>query len=150
MQNVNPDLQPYLKELEDRMKKPLNEQIEDLKIAGAKFLQSIDKIIESLDKFDPDQVTCSVDDKKVDCRIVSCHLKSDAMIYPQQESADVYDFSVSYTHLSFSHNRWLRFICLQRRLVAEPPIFWVWSLGSVCRLQGAESTVEWAKLIFPG
>ena len=67
MQNVNPDLQPYLKELEDRMKKPLNEQIEDLKIAGAKFLQSIDKIIESLDKFDPDQVTCSVDDKKVDC-----------------------------------------------------------------------------------
>ena len=67
MQNVNPDLQPYLKELEDRMKKPLNEQIEDLKIAGAKFLQSIDKIIESLDKFEPDQVTCSVDDKKVDC-----------------------------------------------------------------------------------
>ena len=67
MQKVNPDLQPYLKELEDRMKKPLNEQIEDLKIAGAKFLQSIDKIIESLDKFDPDQVTCSVDDKKVDC-----------------------------------------------------------------------------------
>ena len=67
MQNVNPDLQPYLKELEDRMKKPLNEQIEDLKIAGAKFLQSIDKIIESLDKFEPDQVTCSVDDKQVDC-----------------------------------------------------------------------------------
>ena len=67
MQKVNPALQPYLKELEDRMKKPLNEQIEDLKIAGANFLQSIDKIIESLDKFEPDQVTCSVDDKKVDC-----------------------------------------------------------------------------------
>ena len=67
MQNVNPDLQPYLKELEDRMSKPLTEQIEDLKIAGAKFLQSIDKLIASMDKFDPDQVTCSVDDKKVDC-----------------------------------------------------------------------------------
>ena len=67
MPNVNKSLQPYLKELEDRMKKPLNEQIEDLKIAGAKFLQSIDKIIESLDKFEPDQVTCSVDDKQVDC-----------------------------------------------------------------------------------
>ena len=67
MQKVNPDLQPYLKELEDRMSKPLNEQIEDLKIAGAKFLQSIDKLIASMDKFDPDQVTCSVDDKEVDC-----------------------------------------------------------------------------------
>ena len=67
MQNVNPDLQPYLKELEDRMKKPLNEQIEDLKIAGAKFLQSIDKLIASMDKFDPEKVTCSVDDKEVDC-----------------------------------------------------------------------------------
>ena len=67
MQNVNPDLRPYLKELEDAMNKPLNEQIEDLKIAGAKFLQSIDKIIASLDKFDPDKVTCSVDDQEVDC-----------------------------------------------------------------------------------
>ena len=67
MSNVNKSLQPYLKELEDAMNKPLDKQIEDLKIAGAKFLQSIDKIIESLDKFDPDQVTCSVDDKKVDC-----------------------------------------------------------------------------------
>ena len=67
MPNVNKSLQPYLKELEDAMSKSIPEQIEDLKIAGAKFLQSIDKIIESLDKFDPDQVTCSVDDKKVDC-----------------------------------------------------------------------------------
>ena len=67
MQKVNPDLQPYLKELEDRMSKPLNEQIEDLKIAGAKFLQSIDKLIESMDDFDPDKVTCTVDDKEVDC-----------------------------------------------------------------------------------
>ncbi len=67
MQKVNPDLQPYLKELEDRMSKPLNEQIEDLKIAGAKFLQSIDKLIASMDKFDPEKVTCSVDDKEVDC-----------------------------------------------------------------------------------
>ena len=67
MSNVNKSLQPYLKELEDAMNKPLNEQIEDLKIAGAKFLQSIDKIIASLDKFDPDKVTCSVDDQEVDC-----------------------------------------------------------------------------------
>ena len=67
MPNVNKSLQPYLKELEDAMSKSIPEQIEDLKIAGAKFLQSIDKIIESLDKFDPDQVTCTVDDEKVDC-----------------------------------------------------------------------------------
>ena len=72
MQKVNPDLQPYLKELEDRMKKPIPEQIEDLKIAGAKFIQSLDKLIESidwvqLDKFDANEVTCSVDDKEVDC-----------------------------------------------------------------------------------
>ena len=71
MQKVNPDLQPYLKELEDRMKKPIPEQIEDL-IAGAKFIQSLDKLIESidwvqLDKFDANKVTCSVDDKEVDC-----------------------------------------------------------------------------------
>ena len=72
MQKVNPALQPYLKELEDRMKKPIPEQIEDLKIAGAKFIQSLDKLIESidwvqLDKFDANKVTCSVDDKEVDC-----------------------------------------------------------------------------------
>tara|TARA_B100000131_G_C17979391_1_gene557942 strand:+ start:463 stop:702 length:240 start_codon:yes stop_codon:yes gene_type:complete len=72
MQKVNPDLQPYLKELEDRMKKPIPEQIEDLKIAGAKFIQSLDKLIESidwvqLDKFDANKVTCTVDDKEVDC-----------------------------------------------------------------------------------
>ena len=72
MQKVNPDHQPYLKELEDRMKKPIPEQIEDLKIAGAKFIQSLDKLIESidwvqLDKFDANKVTCTVDDKEVDC-----------------------------------------------------------------------------------
>ena len=72
MQKVNPDLQPYLKELEDRMKKPIPEQIEDLKIAGAKFIQSLDKLIESidwvqLDKFDANKVICTVDDKEVDC-----------------------------------------------------------------------------------
>ena len=67
MPNVNKSLQPYLKELEDAMSKSIPEQIEDLKIAGAKFLQSIDKIIESLNEFDSDQVTCSVDDKQVDC-----------------------------------------------------------------------------------
>ena len=72
MQKVNLDLQPYLKELEDRMKKPIPEQIEDLKIAGAKFIQSLDKLIESidwvqLDKFDANKVTCTVDDKEVDC-----------------------------------------------------------------------------------
>lgn len=67
MSNVNKSLQPYLKELEDAMSKSIPEQIEDLKIAGAKFLQAIDKLILSADKFDPDQVTCSVDDQEVDC-----------------------------------------------------------------------------------
>ena len=67
MQKVNPDLQPFLKELEDRMSKPLKEQIEDLKIAGAQFLQAIDKLIASVDDFDPEKVTCTVDDKQVDC-----------------------------------------------------------------------------------
>ena len=72
MQKVNPDLQPYLKELEDRMKNPIPEQIEDLKIAGAKVIQSLDNLIESidwvqLDKFDANKVTCTVDDKEVDC-----------------------------------------------------------------------------------
>ena len=67
MANVNKSLQPYLKELEDAMSKSIPEQIEDLKIAGAKFLQAIDKLILSADKFDPDQVTCSVDDQEVDC-----------------------------------------------------------------------------------
>ncbi len=67
MSDVNKSLQPYLKELEDRMKKPLDEQIEDLKIAGAKFLQAIDKLIASVDDFDPEKVTCTVDDKQVDC-----------------------------------------------------------------------------------
>ena len=67
MPNVNKSLQPYLKELEDAMSKSIPEQIEDLKIAGAKFLQSIDKLIASVDDFDPEKVTCSVDDKEVDC-----------------------------------------------------------------------------------
>ena len=67
MANVNKSLQPYLKELEDAMSKSIPEQIEDLKIAGAKFLQSIDKLFASVDDFDPDKVTCTVDDEKVDC-----------------------------------------------------------------------------------
>ena len=67
MPNVNKSLQPYLKELEDTMSKSIPEQIEDLKIAGAKFLQSIDKLIASVDNFDPERVTCTVDDENVDC-----------------------------------------------------------------------------------
>ena len=67
MPNVNKSLQPYLKELEDAMSKSIPEQIEDLKIAGAKFLQSIDKLIASVDNFDPERVTCTVDDENVDC-----------------------------------------------------------------------------------
>ena len=67
MSNVNKSLQPYLKELEDAMSKSIPEQIEDLKIAGAKFLQSIDKLIASVDNFDPERVTCTVDDENVDC-----------------------------------------------------------------------------------
>ena len=42
--NNNNDLSSYIKEIETQANKPLEEQLNDLKIAGAKLLQSIDNI----------------------------------------------------------------------------------------------------------
>ena len=42
--NNNSDLSSYIKEIETQANKPLEEQLNDLKIAGAKLLQSIDNI----------------------------------------------------------------------------------------------------------
>ena len=39
----------YLKEIEVQSKKPLDEQLNDLKVAGAKFLVALDKIAANLD-----------------------------------------------------------------------------------------------------
>ena len=41
-------LNQYIKEIETQSKKPIEDQLNDLKIAGAKLLISIDKIIEHL------------------------------------------------------------------------------------------------------
>ena len=48
------------------------EQITNLKQLGKEFVTKIDKVIDQLDvilkeDFDPTKVTCSVDDKDVDC-----------------------------------------------------------------------------------
>ncbi len=56
-----------LKEIETQAKKPLEEQLEDLKLAGAKCIQSLDNILQHLNTFDAKDVTCSVDDKEVNC-----------------------------------------------------------------------------------
>ena len=42
--NNNSGLDSYIKEIETQANKPLEEQLNDLKIAGAKLLQSIDNI----------------------------------------------------------------------------------------------------------
>ena len=39
----------YLKEIDVQSKKPLDEQLNDLKVAGAKFLVALDKIAAILD-----------------------------------------------------------------------------------------------------
>ena len=44
------DLNQYIKEIETRSKKPLDVQLNDIKLAGAKLLQSIDKLIAGSDK----------------------------------------------------------------------------------------------------
>ena len=41
-------LNQYIKEIETQSKKPIEDQLNDFKIAGAKLLVSIDKIIEHL------------------------------------------------------------------------------------------------------
>ena len=42
-------LQSYVKEIETQSKKPLEEQLNDIKIAGAKLLQIIDNLIPLVD-----------------------------------------------------------------------------------------------------
>ena len=43
------ELQTYIQEIETQSKKPIDEQLNDLKIAGAKLLQSIDNLIPMVD-----------------------------------------------------------------------------------------------------
>ena len=50
--NNNSDLSSYIKEIETQAKKPLNVQLNEMKIAGAKLLQSIDNIINNLDNLE--------------------------------------------------------------------------------------------------
>tara|TARA_B100000131_G_C17853355_1_gene506889 strand:+ start:271 stop:474 length:204 start_codon:yes stop_codon:yes gene_type:complete len=38
-------IKSYIEEIETQSKKPMKEQINDLKIAGAKLLQAIDKLV---------------------------------------------------------------------------------------------------------
>ena len=42
-------VQDYIKEIDVQSKKPLDEQLNDLKVAGAKFLVALDKIAANLD-----------------------------------------------------------------------------------------------------
>ena len=48
--NNEEELKSILKEIETQSKKPLNEQLNDVKIAGARFIQSLDKLIRKIDK----------------------------------------------------------------------------------------------------
>ena len=43
------ELQSYVKEIETQSKKPLEEQLNDVKIAGARLLQIIDNLIPLVD-----------------------------------------------------------------------------------------------------
>ena len=47
--NNEPDLSSYIKEIETQANKPLNVQLNEMKIAGAKLLLSLDKIGKHLD-----------------------------------------------------------------------------------------------------
>ena len=75
MDKVNKVKRVYLKEINDQIKKDLPEQLEDIKIAGAQLLGALDKMISHLppldDKFEPDKIVCNIDDKKVDCELLS-------------------------------------------------------------------------------
>ena len=42
-------VEDYIKEIDVQSKKPLDEQLNDLKVAGAKFLVALDKIAFNLD-----------------------------------------------------------------------------------------------------
>ena len=47
--NNQEELNSIIKEIEIQAKKPLNEQLNDVKIAGAKVIQSLDKLIRNID-----------------------------------------------------------------------------------------------------
>ena len=47
--NNQDELNSIIKEIEMQAKKPLNEQLNDVKIAGAKVIQSLDKLIRNID-----------------------------------------------------------------------------------------------------
>jgi len=47
---VTKSIDDYVKEIEVQAKKPLSEQINDLKVAGATFLTKLDTFIEQLDQ----------------------------------------------------------------------------------------------------
>ena len=50
--NNEEELNSIIKEIETQAKKPLNVQLNDIKIAGAKFIQSLDNLIRQIDKKD--------------------------------------------------------------------------------------------------
>ena len=48
--NNQEELNSIIKEIEIQAKKPLNVQLKEMKIAGAKVIQSLDKLIRKIDK----------------------------------------------------------------------------------------------------
>ena len=48
--NNQDELNSIIKEIEIQAKKPLNVQLKEMKIAGAKVIQSLDKLIRKIDK----------------------------------------------------------------------------------------------------
>ena len=75
MKHESRTYQDCMKEITIQSQKPIHEQITDMKSAGAQLLMSLDKVLGQLDtvisrlddEFDANKVTCSIDDKEVDC-----------------------------------------------------------------------------------
>ncbi len=61
------NINSYIQEINQQMKKPIPEQLNDLKIAGAKVLETLDHFAGQLDSFDPDKITCEIDGQQVNC-----------------------------------------------------------------------------------
>ena len=55
--NNEADLSSYIKEIETQAKKPLNVQLNEMKIAGAKLLQSIDNLISNLNNLEEENIS---------------------------------------------------------------------------------------------
>ena len=55
--NNEADLSSYIKEIETQAKKPLNVQLSEMKIAGAKLLQSIDNLISNLNNLEEENIS---------------------------------------------------------------------------------------------